>query len=89
MMTKNQQSRKVASKEEKQKVEFVRDVTKEDKDSLSELMNQAQAAYNSYIQAQRKVAAAYQECQCHGEKAYEEIEEQAANICTETIEKAA
>ena len=51
-MTKNQQSRKAASKEEKQTAEFVPEVSKEDKDPLSELMNQAQTAYTSYMLAQ-------------------------------------
>jgi len=57
-MTKNQQSRKLASKDEEQTAEFVPEVSKEDKDPLSELMNQAQVAYTSYMKAQRKVGAA-------------------------------
>ena len=90
-MTEYPKANKVVSKDEKQTLELTPEVSKEGKDPLNDLMNQvnqAQNAYKSYLQAQRKVAAAYQERQRQGEKAYKEIEEQAANICAETIEKA-
>lgn len=87
-MTKGQQARKVVNKDVKQAAEFTPQVSEEVKDPLNELMNQAQAAYGSYLQAQRKVATAYQHAQYEGEKAYKETEAQAANLCAETMEKA-
>ena len=75
-MTEDQKAKKVVSKDEKQTVELIPEIFKEGNDPLGELMNQAQTAYTSYLKAQRKVAAAYQERQLQGEKTYKEAEEQ-------------
>jgi hypothetical protein len=60
-MIKSQQARKVVGKDGEQMIEVPAEVSKEERDSLDELMDQAQAAYESYLQAQKKVALAYQE----------------------------
>lgn len=87
-MTKNPQARKVTGKDGEQMVELPNDVSKEERDSLDELMGQAQAAYESYLQAQKKVALAYQGRQRRVEESFKEIEEHAANLCAVAIEKA-
>jgi len=84
-----QQDRKTLSKDEEQIVEFSPRTHGENKDLLGELIRQVQAAYVSFLHAQRKIAPAYREGQRHGEQARKAIEEQAANICAETIAKAA
>ncbi len=87
-MTKNPQARKVTGKDGEQMVELPNDVSKEERDSLDELMGQAQAAYESYLQAQKKVALAYQGRQRRVEESFKEIEEHAAKLCAVAIEKA-
>lgn len=87
-MTKNPQARKVTGKDGEQMVEIPNDVSKEERDSLDELMGQAQAAYESYLQAQKKVALAYQGRQRRVEESFKEIEEHAAKLCAVAIEKA-
>jgi hypothetical protein len=62
-MIKSQQARRVVDKGGEQMDELPTEATTEERDSLDELMSQAQGAYESYVQAQRKVAAAYQERQ--------------------------
>lgn len=88
-MTENQQARKVVNKDVKQMGKLPSEVLKEERDPLDELMSQAQAAYMSYLQAQRKVAVAYQERHRRVEESFKEIEEHAAKICAVAIEKAA
>ncbi len=88
-MIKNQQAKKVVSKDMEQMVELPSEVLTEKRDPLDELMNQAQAAYESYLQAQRKVAVAYQERQRRVEESFKEIEEHAAKMCAVAMEKAA
>jgi vacuolar-type H+-ATPase subunit H len=87
-MTKNPQARKVTGKDGEQMVEIPNDVSKEERDSLDELMGQAQTAYESYLQAQKKVALAYQGRQRRVEESFKEIEEHAAKLCAVAIEKA-
>ena len=87
-MVKSQQARKVVGKDGEQMVELPTEVTKEERDSLDELMSQAQAAHESYLQARKKVALAYQERQRRVEESFKEIEAHAAKLCTVAIEKA-
>jgi galactokinase/mevalonate kinase-like predicted kinase len=87
-MIKNQQSRKGAGKDTPQTVELTPEILEDVRDPLDELMSQAQAAYVSYLQAQKKVASAYQERQRQVEKSYKAIEDRASKICAEAIEKA-
>jgi hypothetical protein len=62
-ISKNQKSRKVMDKDVEQMVEVPSEAPEEVSGPLAELMSQAQSAYTSYLQAQRKVAEAYQERQ--------------------------
>jgi hypothetical protein len=87
-ITKNTQTRKVVGKDVEETVELPSEVPQEDRDTLNELMKQAQTAYESYLQAQRKVATAYQERQRRVEESFKDIEEHAAKICAVAIEKA-
>jgi hypothetical protein len=52
-ITKNPQTRKVVGKDGGETGELPFEVVQEDRETLSELMSQAQAAYESYLQAQR------------------------------------
>jgi cell division septum initiation protein DivIVA len=87
-VSKNQKTRKVVDQDMEQVVEIPSEAPEEVSDPLAALMSQAQAAYTSYLQAQRKVAEAYQERQRESETSYKEIEENAARICTAALEKA-
>ncbi len=87
-VSKSQKTRKVVNQDMEQMVEVPSEAPEEVSDPLAALMNQAQAAYTSYLQAQRKVAEAYQERQHQSETSYKEIEENAAKICTAALGKA-
>lgn len=87
-MTRNQQARKMTSKVAGSAAEFDAEIPEEGKEPLKKLMSEAQAAYVSYLQAQRKVATAYQERRRLGEQEFKEIEERAAAACAQAIEEA-
>ena len=87
-MIKNQQARKVVGKDDEQMVDLPTEATTQEGDSLDELMSQAQNAYESYLQAQKKEALAYQGRQRRVEESFKETEEHAAKLCAVAIEKA-
>jgi vacuolar-type H+-ATPase subunit H len=87
-ITENPQAKEEVGKDGERMVEFAAAISKEDRDSLDELMTQAQAAYDSYLQAQRKVALAYQEQRRRIEESFKEIEEHADRLCAVAIERA-
>jgi molecular chaperone GrpE (heat shock protein) len=87
-MIKSQQARKAAANDEGPIAEPPSEIAKEERDSLDELMSQAQGAYESYLQAQKKVALAYQERQHRVEESFKEIEEHAAKLCAVAIDEA-
>jgi hypothetical protein len=82
------QTRKGMAKAQKEMAEVVPELYPRSSNPLEDLRKQAEEAYSSYLDAQRKMARAYRVTERNQVTGYKQAEDKANKICDETIEKA-
>ena len=82
------QTKKGMGKAQKEMAEVVPELYPRSSNPLEDLRKQAEEAYNSYLDAQRKMARAYRVTERNQVTNFKQAEEKANKICDEAIEKA-
>jgi vacuolar-type H+-ATPase subunit H len=82
------QTRKGAGRGQKEMLEAAPELSVRPSNPLEDLRKQAEVAYNSYVDAQRKMARAYRVTERSEVANYKEAEERANKVCDEAIQKA-
>ena len=86
-LTTKQQSKKGNGSADKKNLQSTREVSETTVDPINDLRAQAELAYNTYLEAQRKVARAYREFEQKEVNAHRQAAVQASNSCDRAIQQ--